>query len=185
MKVPYTFVSLRYMHDVVTGEFANVGVVLYAPDARHLEARFTASYERLNALFLKIDHAHFRNVIRYLANRFEELQAEIGQGLELTPVQGIEELVRRVLPPDDSSLQWSPMSGGFSEDLATTVQEVFARFVERYARTDEEIGKPFRARLDQKKVAGKIREKRIETRGDMESVADEIARHNGAAQDES
>jgi len=134
MKTPYTFVTLRYVHDVVTGEFANVGMVLYAPQERYLQARFTASYERLNGFFLKIDHAHFRNVMRYLANRFEELQAEIGQGLELTPVQGIEELVRRVLPPDDSSLQWSPISGGFSEGLAATVQELSARFVERYAR---------------------------------------------------
>jgi hypothetical protein len=123
MKTAYHFVTLRYVHDVVTGEFANVGVVFYAPIERYLQARFTASYERLNAIFLKIDHAHFRNVIRYLANRFEELQTEIGQGLKLTPVQGIDDLVRRVLPPDDSSLQWSPMGGGFSEDLVATVPE--------------------------------------------------------------
>ena len=134
MKTPYTFVTLRYVHDVMTGEFANVGVVLYAPSERYLQARFTASCERLNALFLRIDHAHFRNVMRYMTNRFEELQAEIGEGLELTPVQVIGELVRQVLPPDDSSLQWSPMGGGFSEDLNATVQEVFARFVERYTR---------------------------------------------------
>jgi Protein of unknown function (DUF3037) len=106
MKTPYTFVTLRYVHDVASGEFANVGVVLYAPGERYLQARFTASYERLNALFLKIDHAHFGNVMRHLANCFEEMQTEIGHGLELIPVQGIEELVRRVLPPDDSSLQW-------------------------------------------------------------------------------
>ena len=31
MKIPYSFSVLRYIHDVVTGEFANVGVVLFAP----------------------------------------------------------------------------------------------------------------------------------------------------------
>jgi hypothetical protein len=171
MKTAYTYVTLRYVHDVVTQEFANVGVVLYAPAERHLEARFTSSYERLNALFLKIDHAHFRNLIRYLANRFTELSVDVREGLDLGPVQGIEEVVRRVLPPDDSSLQWSPPSGGLTEDLPGTLRQVFSRLVERYvqtsepeSRTDEDIGKPFRARLDRKHVAARVREKRIETR---------------------
>jgi hypothetical protein len=169
MKTAYTFVTLRYVHDVVTGEFANVGVVLYAPEQRYLEARFTTSYERLNALFVKIDHANYRNLIRYLGNRFAELATEVRDGLDLMPVQGIEELVRRVLPKDDSSLQWSAPGGGFSADLGETVGQLYGRMVERYARTgevasrnDEDIAKPFRARL--KKAAEKLQEKRIEAK---------------------
>lgn len=169
MKTAYTFVTLRYVHDVVTGEFANVGIVLYSPEERYLEARFTASYERLNALFVKIDHGNYRNLIRYLSNRFVELAAEVREGLNLVPVQGIEELVRRVLPHDDSSLQWSAAGGGFSANLAETVGQLYARMIERYARSgevasrnDEEIAKPFKARL--KKAADKLQEKRIETK---------------------
>jgi hypothetical protein len=169
MKAAYTFVTLRYVHDVVTGEFANVGVVLYAPEARHLEARFTPSYERLNALFLKIDHANYRNLIRYLANRFAELSAEVRDGLDLVPAQNVGELVRRVLPNDDSSLQWSPPGGGFSSNLAETSRQLYARMVERYSRSgetasrnDEDIAKPFKAHL--KKAADKLQEKRIEAR---------------------
>src|SRR5260221_14290092 len=73
MKTNYSTIILRYVHDVVTGEFANIGVVLYAPGQRFLEARFAASYERLNAIFLKIDHLHFRPLMRYMANRFEQI----------------------------------------------------------------------------------------------------------------
>ncbi len=169
MKTAYTFVTLRYVHDVVTGEFANVGVVLYAPERRYLEARFTTSYERLNALFVKIDHANYRNLIRYLGNRFVELATEVHDGLNLVPVQGIEELVRRVLPKDDSSLQWSAPGGGFSANPSETVGELYSRMVERYSRTgevasrnDEDIAKPFKARL--KKAAEKLQEKRIEAK---------------------
>ena len=169
MKTAYTFVTLRYVHDVVTGEFANVGVVLYAPEQRYLEARFTTSYERLNALFVKIDHANYRNLIRYLSNRFVELATEVRDGLNLVPVQGIEELVRRVLPKDDSSLQWSAPGGGFSANPGETVGQLYARMIERYSRTgevasrnDEDIAKPFKARL--KKAAEKLQEKRVEAR---------------------
>jgi hypothetical protein len=87
----------------------------------------------------------------------------------LAPIQGIDECVRRVLPQDDSSLQWSAPGGGFSADLGETVRQLFARMIERYAqsdgaasRTDEDIAKPFKAQL--KKSADKLHEKKIEGR---------------------
>lgn len=168
MKTAYSYVTLRYVHDVVTGEFANVGVVVYAPDQRLLKARFTTSYERLNAIFLKIDHAHFRGMIRYLGNRFDEMAEEIRDALQLTPVLGITDLARRVLPPDDSSLQWSDAGGGFSSNLEETLLELYSRLVERFersselhSRSDDDIARPFKAKLEKKNVAPKIGEKEI------------------------
>lgn len=169
MKTTYSTIILRYVHDVVTGEFANIGVVLYAPDQRLLEARFSTSYERLNAIFLKIDHQHFRALMRYLANRFEELGAELRDGLKIPPVNALADMVKQILPADDSSLQWSPQGGGFTDDPAKTLEETYKRLVERYiagaeqvSRADEEIAKPFKARLG--RMAEKLAIKRIETR---------------------
>jgi hypothetical protein len=168
MKTTYNTITLRYMHDVVTGEFANIGVVLYSPDQRFLEARFTTSYERLNAIFLKIDHLHHRALMRYMANRFEEIAADIRDGLHILPVTALNEIVRQVLPPDDSSLQWSDPGGGFTEEPSKTLDELYKRFVERYmagaeqaSRSDEEIAKPFKAKLG--RMAAKLTEKKITT----------------------
>jgi hypothetical protein len=169
MKTTYSNITLRYVHDVVTGEFANIGVVLYAPEQRFLEARFTTSYERLNSVFLKIDHLHFRALMRYMASRFDEIAADIRGGLHVPPVTALNEIVRQVLPPDDSSLQWSEQGGGFTDDLAKTLDELYKRFVERYvagaeqvSRSDEEIAKPFKAKLGRR--AEKLAEKTIETK---------------------
>ena len=168
MKNAYSCLTLRYVHDVVTGEFANVGVVVYAPTARFLEVRFTTSYERLNLMFLKIDHAHFRSLMRYLENSFEELAAEVRDGLVAPPLDGLIEMARKILPADYSSLQWSRPGGGLSEDLSRTVNELYARLVERYvraqelqSRSDDEIAKPFKARLEQKRVADRVQPKEI------------------------
>jgi len=141
MKTTYSTITLRYVHDVVTGEFANIGLVLYAPGPRFLEARFTTSYKRLNAIFLKIDHLHFRTLMRYLANKFEELGAEIRDGLHVPPVTALTEIVRQVLPPDDSSLQWSGQGVGFTADPAVTLGELYKRFVERYVTDAEQATK--------------------------------------------
>jgi hypothetical protein len=169
MKTTYSTITLRYVHDVVTGEFANIGVVLYSPERRYLEARFTTSYERLNAMFLKIDHLHYRALMRYMANRFDEMAADIRDGLHVSPVTALTEIVRQVLPPDDSSLQWSEQGGGFTDDPATTLGELYKRFVEQYvagaeqvSRSDEEIAKPFKAKLG--KASERLTPKRIEAK---------------------
>jgi hypothetical protein len=169
MKTNYSTIILRYVHDVVTGEFANIGVVLYAPGQRFLEARFATSYERLNAIFLKIDHLHFRALMRYMANRFEQLGGEIRDGLNVAPVNALSEMVKQVLPPDDSSLQWSQQGGGITDDPARALGDLYKRFVERFiagaaqvSRSDEEIAKPFKAKLG--RTAEKLAEKTIETR---------------------
>src|SRR5437868_3074453 len=169
MKTNYSTIILRYVHDVVTGEFANIGVVLYAPDQRFLEARFATSYERLNAIFLKIDHLHFRALMRYMANRFEELGGEIRDGLNVPPVNALSEIVKQVLPPDDSSLQWSQQGGGITDDPARALADLYKRMVERFiadatqvSRSDEEIAKPFRTKLG--KAAARLLEKTIETK---------------------
>jgi hypothetical protein len=171
MKTAYSYVTLRYVHDVVTGEFANVGVVLYAPNQRFLGARFSTSYERLNAIFLNIDRAHYRALIRYLNGRFDEMGEELRDSLELLPLNAIKDLVRRALPEDDSSLQWSAAGGGLTDEPSATLQELFQRLVERYirsaehqSRSDEDIAKPFKAKLEKKHVAQRIQEKRIEAK---------------------
>jgi len=153
----------------VTGEFANIGVVLYSPEQRFLEARFAVSYERLNAIFLKIDHLHYRALMRYMANRFEEIAADLRDGLHIRPLTALSEIVRQVLPPDDSSLQWSEQGGGFTEDPSKTLDELYKRVVERYvagveqvSRSDEEVAKPFKARLG--RTVEKLAAKTIETK---------------------
>jgi hypothetical protein len=169
MKTNYSTIILRYVHDVVTGEFANIGVVLYAPEQRFLEARFATSYERLNAIFLKIDHLHFRALMRYMANRFEQIGGEIRDGLHIQPVNALSEIVKQVLPPDDSSLQWSQQGGGVTDDPARVLAELYKRMVERFiadatqvSRSDEEIAKPFKSKLG--KAVARLSEKTIETK---------------------
>lgn len=113
--------------------------------------------------------------MRYLTNRFEELGEDLRDSLERRPMGEIEQLVRRVLPPDDSSLQWSESGRGFTENAEETLRHLYTRLytrlVERYvrdselpSRTDDEIARPFKAVLERKHVTQRMRHKRIEAR---------------------
>jgi hypothetical protein len=128
VKTPYTRIVLRYVHDVVTGEFANVGVVLFAPDQRFLRARFVSDYRRLHAIFGEIDEVHLQSIMEHLKRAFANLETRLGRDS-----RDIGELVHQVLPADDSSLQWSPIGGGVTDDLDGTLNHLFQRFVQRHA----------------------------------------------------
>ena len=123
------------------------------PDLARMNLFYRAQYDFGRLLFMH-DPArplHYRALMRYLANRFEEIAAEIRDGLHVPAVTALNEIVRQVLPPDDSSLQWSPPGGGFTDDPAKTLDELYKRLVEWFvvgveqvSRSDEEIDKAFK-----------------------------------------
>lgn len=51
MKHPFQAVAVRYVHDVLTGEFLNIGVVLLCPERGFAGARFLTQWSRVSAAF--------------------------------------------------------------------------------------------------------------------------------------
>ena len=51
----YTYTVLRYVHDVTSGEFVNVGVIVSCPAKGFLEARIELDEQRLKALDATLD----------------------------------------------------------------------------------------------------------------------------------
>jgi hypothetical protein len=166
-KTPYTFSVLRYVHDPVSQEFANIGVAVFSKQERYLNAICTPNYGRISTIFEKIDGYRFRQTTRYIQDRVQSLGQELRSTLpfELTP--SIEKLLTLVLPPDDSAFQFSPVGGGVSDDLDETLRELFARFVDRYSssesshRDDDEVWKVYREPLERRNVVAFLHPKKI------------------------
>ena len=72
MKTTFTYTVLRYVHDVATGEFVNMGVAVYAPEANYVSAICIPRYESLTKMFLEVNGEHLRKVMSYIQARFEE-----------------------------------------------------------------------------------------------------------------
>jgi len=167
MKTRYSFTVLRYVHDIGTGEFANVGVALYAPEAKYLGAMCTPRYGRLSKMFLDVNGDYFRSLMRYIETRFEELADRLRSELPLDKRESVMGFATEVLPRDDSSLQWSEPGAGVTSAPAATLDQIYERMVEKYAerqkasRTDEEVWRVFRRELETKEVMGFLEPKRI------------------------
>jgi DUF3037 family protein len=61
---PYTYTILRYVHDVTTGEFVNVGVVMHLPREGRLLAKVLTTTGQMRRVFPDLDRAAFTFAMR-------------------------------------------------------------------------------------------------------------------------
>jgi hypothetical protein len=169
MKTPYSFSVLRYVHDPVTQEFVNIGVAVFAPKVGFLRALCPGHYGRINRMFHRIDGARFRQLARHLQTQIHSLDTRLPSETE-APGKRLEILLSSVLPPDDSSIQFSPAGVGLSRDPEKTLEELFQRYVECYdheeesgrkTRNEDDVWKVFEAPLQRHHVLDKLVAKKI------------------------
>ena len=169
MRTAYSFSVLRYVHDPLTQEFVNIGVAVYSQQAGFLRAICTPHYGRITQSFTKIDGNRFRQLTRYIQEQVNAIGERLQGELPFEPGRTIEQLLGRVLPPDDSSIQFSSPAGvGLSLDLDKTLGELFDRYCERYAirpgaarRDDDDVWRVFREPLEKRQLTEHLRPKRI------------------------
>jgi hypothetical protein len=169
----YTYSVLRYVHDVTSGEFVNVGVALYAPQARYLSATCRPTLGRLSKVFPGVNAAHFKALMRHIQNTFEERGERLSSELEFTSHSGVLEIAQSVLPKDDSSLQWSPSGSGRTDDPAQALEKLFNRMVMRYedkqiphGRTDDDVWRHFKRDLEGQRILQHFQPKMISVQDD-------------------
>lgn len=186
-RLPYSYIVLRYVHDIGTGEFINVGIVLMAQRSPYLGARFKTTYGRVKKAFPSVDTEVFRTRMRRLQATFDQYKdgdINVPESDSPTAVNPIKRLVHSVIRVDDSSLQWSEVGNGLSNDLQATLVSLYQRFVAKYdaehvstTRKDEDVWKHFRTELEKRNVLPRLEQKTIAVADD--SVKFEHAWKNG------
>jgi Protein of unknown function (DUF3037) len=168
--IPYAFSVLRYTHDGVTNEFVNIGVAVYAGDAAYLKAKCSSQYGRISRMFDRIDGDRFKQMVRHIEEAVIELGLKVRQQAMPFAQYGtsIQSLLKEVLPPDDSAIQFSQPGYGVSADLEGTLSQLYDRYVDRYvgeqdlpSRSDDEVWRVFRTSLEKRDVLSRLVPKKI------------------------
>jgi hypothetical protein len=162
------------VHDTTTGEFINVGVALYSREASYSSALCRSTFGRLSKTFPGMDGDTFKRLIRFVQSRIEEIGDSLKSDLPLNGHPAtVMDVAHAVLPPDDSSLQWSPPGSGVSENLSQTLESLFERLVLRYddrpqqeRRSDEEVWRKYRHSLENRHVLKHLQPKKIAVQDD-------------------
>lgn len=175
MKKAYTYLVLRYVHDIVSGEQLNVGVVVYSPKAEFLGALCRPTYARLSRAFPGLRGESFKAIARYIQSELERIaeQLQTTSSREAVSPPTILEIATRVLPRDESSFQWSSPALGVSDNLSQTLEELYERLVTRFdereqaeRRSDEDVWRYYKKDLEARRLLQRLRPKTITTKDD-------------------
>ena len=128
----YTYTTLRYVHDVRTGEFLNVGVVLHAASLGRLEFKTRKTFGRAKRMFPDLDGDAFHAAMRAVDRALSAQARLMADERLLTGDSNAVSIARKALPADDSTLQWSELGSGVSDDLTKALDRLYARMVTRY-----------------------------------------------------
>ena len=134
-KQTYSYTVLRYVHDVVSGEALNVGVVMHAPAASFLKVRTRKTAGRLKQAFPDLDPAAFAHAMQAVDRGFSAIAKQANEMSPLDARTDARAHTLQVLPDDDSALQWSPTGTGLTADPARTLERLYERYVARYDST--------------------------------------------------
>ena len=182
-KEPYSYVVLRYIHDILTGEFVNVGLVMLVPNQPQVLTKVRNTFGRIKKVFPDLDATSYKTAIKAIERGLNEVEGGLQTESRSKGGMTAGDCGRLALPPDDSSLQWSPAGGGLTENPRKTFDQLYHRFVTYYdhsvthRRSDEDVWQPVKTRLKERNVNIKFRPKTI--KGNTDTVKFRRAWKNG------
>jgi Protein of unknown function (DUF3037) len=152
-------VIARYTHDPISAEFVNVGVVLFDMTTRETLIKFRRAYQRAKDMFPTLNRANFLDAIKRAERAIQTSAASFAKPDLFAASPTAEQVVLKALPRDDHGIQVGAVGSGISINLDATLDEIFSRFVLKYAdkqrpqrRPDEDVWRPMRNRFKDEKV---------------------------------
>lgn len=136
------YALLRFRPFVETGEFANVGVVLMAPEARFFGFRLLKRYSRITQFFNQLDRKVYltgRDSFKEELNRFAaELRLLALDGRKREPnIELARNLFDELVRLRDAMLQFDAPRVVLADEPKTKINELFEHYVERNFVTKE------------------------------------------------
>jgi len=174
-KQPYQYAILRYIHDPVTDEFLNVGLVMYSKEQSFFRAQLLTRYRRLTNAFPGTDGDFYRRYMNHVQLKLNKIRADISASKKQSSLfdqwpNQISKILNQILPPNDSSIRFSVPSGGLSKNLDDTFDDMYFRLIEYYlsetekhSRSNEEVWSAFSRPLREKSVLNLLRSTIIST----------------------
>lgn len=162
MKTACHYAIVRFMPFVETGEFANVGVVLFAPNVRYFGFKLLGNrYARVTHFFEQMDAKVFRAAMHTCKEelvRIDRMLKQMGTDLRFKTLdrEGTLALWNEVIKPRETMLQFGESRLVLADDAQAKVRELFEYYVERNFVTPER-----QEELLERGVRGWLREARL------------------------
>lgn len=153
------YAIVRFMPFVETGEFANVGVVLFAPNARYFGFKLLVNrHARVTNFFDQLDSKVFRlamSSLREELGRIESMRREMGtdKRFKETNREAALRLWSEIIKPRETMLRFSESRLVLADNAPRKLIELYDYYVEKNFATKE-----YQEKLLERGVRGWLRE---------------------------
>lgn len=136
------YALLRFRPFVETGEFANVGIVLIAPEKRFFGYRLLTRYGRVTQFFNELDRKVYLNARALFKDELDRFTAELRRAAldgrkAVADVDLANNLFGELTRPREAIFQFDEPRLALAEDPKAKLQELFEHYVERNFVTKE------------------------------------------------
>lgn len=170
----YQYQIVRYLHDQVTGEYVNLGVVVYEPNELFLKAITTKKYSRITAMFPSANGAFISKTLSQFDKAIKSLSKDI-EGLFKKPFIDLASITTSILPKDNSALILSEVKYALDIEIEFALKDLYAQLVEKYIHnenkvqslTDNEVwNKKYKTYFDKYKITSRLIKHSVKTKND-------------------
>lgn len=135
MKTLYQYAIVRFLPHVETGEFANVGIVLCAPELGLFEFRLAPSrFARVTDFFEDLEGKLYKATLQTVEQELLRLQTYVTR---LTPKE-LAQQMQDVVRPRETLVRYSELRSLYLEQKpAVVLEQLFERLVHRSFLTEE------------------------------------------------
>ncbi len=126
----YQYQIIRYIHDHFTGEYINVGVVVYSKEHRFLASMTSNRYQRVTQMFPEADG---KWIVSLLVNFNQQIQ-RISRDLVtlFTPPETLDSITSSILIQDNGSIQFTESKLAVDVSLEAAIDDLFHTLVVKY-----------------------------------------------------
>ena len=169
----YQYQIIRYVHDQFTGEFVNLGVVLFAPKELFLQTIVTKKYSRITSMFPSANGNFIIKTLRYFESAINTNSKEI-TGL-FKHSENLASITSAILPNDDSALMLSEVKYALDIDVEIALKDLYAKLVEKYIHNDTTVQtlsdsdvwtKKYKSYFDKYKITNRLIKHEVKTKND-------------------
>ena len=125
----YKYQVLRYLPDLITGEFINVGLVFLEPQTPFLRAKVIIIAQRLNSFFPDAASQPLLTSLRYFADAINQQEAHRSNITALGSSGQLARITEALIQPNDAAWQLTPVAKGLTPDPGATFTSLYARLI--------------------------------------------------------
>lgn len=166
------YAIVRFMPYVETGEFANVGIVLWAPKTRYLGFKLLRrKYGRITQFFEELDKAVYLQTMANVEAELHRVQDLLIEKTEAFGASNMEYgfhrgLFQELTRPRETIIRFSEHRAVLAEDPRKTLQELYDHYVGRNFVTREYqetiLEKGVKKLLEQRNLARRFQKRKIQ-----------------------